>query len=325
MKSSSRFFPARLMSAEVQQGLAEDVYLIKPNNSPDKSVELALTHLSSLKGGIAEISEGPTLVLVHGSYQNRRLWWSESGECLAKTLIDLGVDVWLLEFRGHGLSPVNQCYDYNTLEDYARYDLPAVEQFVSEQSGRAVNWFGYGTGAGALLGSLALGAISVNSGGLVIGAGVPFCRSLWTRIPVVSTLLAAGKAKMDLQVGPEPEPVSYLQGLIKENQWFSRRGESLGLDLWGELAVSGRLIHWFGSDEAMPQLDEGFKELQKQGVLVGMFDSDSMDEELSQSLVFPTLTDPVKVASLSADIANLLVTGGESNRVLSTGEATSAA
>lgn len=325
MKSSSRFFPARLMSAEVQQGLAEDVYLIKPNNSTDKSVELALTHLSPLKGGVAEISEGPPLVLVHGSYQNRRLWWSESGDCLAKTLIDVGVDVWLLEFRGHGLSPINQSYDDNTLEDYARYDLPAVEQFVSEQSGRTVNWFGYGTGAGALLGALALGAVSVHPQGVVIGAGIPFCRSLWSRIPVVSTLLTAGKAKMDLQVGPEPEPVSFLQGLIKENQWFARRGESLGLDLWDELSASRRQIHWFSSAVGLAQLDEGFKVLQEQGVITSVFDNDLMDEELSQSLVYPTLTDLTKVASLAADIANLLATGGESHHVLSTGEATSAA
>lgn len=325
MKSSSRFFPARLMSAEVQQGLAEDVYLIKPNSSPDKSVELALTHLSPLTDGRVRKTQGPALVLVHGSYQNRRLWWAESGDCLAKDLVNKGVDVWLVEFRGHGLSPINQCYDQNTLEDYARYDLPAVERFVSEQSGQSVNWLGYGTGAGALLASVALGAVAADADGVVMGAGVPFLRSKWSRIPGVSTLLAAGKAKMDLQNGPEPEPVSFLQGLVKESQWFARRGESLGLDLWKELSASGRCIHWVGSKDGLNQLDDGFKALQNQGALAAILDAPDMDEGLSQAQVFPTLTDPVKIASLSADIVRLLETGGEPKRVLSTGEASSAA
>jgi len=325
VKSSSRYFPARLMSAEVQQGLAEDVYLIKPNNSPDKSVELSLTHLSLLKEEGVETSLGPTLVLVHGSYQNRRLWWAESGDCLAKALVNHGVDVWLLEFRGHGLSPINQCYDQNTLEDYTRYDLPAVERFVSEQSGQVVNWLGYGTGAGALLASVALKAFYGSSEGMVIGAGVPFFRAKWSRIPGVSSLLAAGKAKMDLQNGPEPEPVSFLQGLVKESQWFACRGESLGLDLWRELSGLDRRIYWLASEEGVQQLDDGFKALQSEGILAGVLDSASMDEELSQSQVLPTLTDSAKIASLAAEITGLLETGGESNRVLSAGEASSAA
>ncbi|WP_439135301.1 alpha/beta hydrolase [Pseudomaricurvus sp.] len=325
MKSSSRYFPARLMSAEVQQGLAEDVYLIKPNNSPDKSVELSLTHLSKLDDGVAEKTQGPALVLVHGSYQNRRLWWAESGDCLAKALVNNGIDVWLLEFRGHGLSPINQCYDQNTLEDYTRYDLPAVERFVAEQSGQTVNWLGYGTGAGALLASVALKSFYGGADGVFIGAGVPFFRAKWSRIPGVSSLLAAGKAKMDLLNGPEPEPVSFLQGLVKESQWFARRGKSLGLDLWTELSGLDRRIHWLASEEGLQQLDDGFKALQSQEILAPMLDSVSMDDELSQSQVLPTLTDSAKVASLAADITGLLETGGESNRVLSTGEASSAA
>lgn len=45
MQSSSKLFPVALVSAELRGDLVEDVYRLKPNNSPDRSVELALTRL----------------------------------------------------------------------------------------------------------------------------------------------------------------------------------------------------------------------------------------------------------------------------------------
>ena len=45
MQSSSDLFPVALMSAEFRGDLSEDVYRLKPSNSPDFSVELALTRL----------------------------------------------------------------------------------------------------------------------------------------------------------------------------------------------------------------------------------------------------------------------------------------
>ena len=46
MQSSSQLFPVQLVSAEVIGSLVEDIYLLKPNNSADRSVELAVTRLS---------------------------------------------------------------------------------------------------------------------------------------------------------------------------------------------------------------------------------------------------------------------------------------
>ena len=45
MQSSSKLFPVALVSAELRGDLTEDVYLLKPGNSPDGSVALALTRL----------------------------------------------------------------------------------------------------------------------------------------------------------------------------------------------------------------------------------------------------------------------------------------
>ncbi|HBO5816006.1 TPA: alpha/beta hydrolase, partial [Pseudomonas aeruginosa] len=45
MQSSSRLFPVALVSAELRADLTEDIYRLKPGNSPDASVELVVTRL----------------------------------------------------------------------------------------------------------------------------------------------------------------------------------------------------------------------------------------------------------------------------------------
>src|SRR5690606_19839690 len=76
MQSSSELFPVALVSAELRGDLSEDVYLLKPNNSPDCSVELALTRVGQAG---AEGVRGVPVVLLHGSFSNRRFWYSPKG------------------------------------------------------------------------------------------------------------------------------------------------------------------------------------------------------------------------------------------------------
>ena len=45
MQSSSNLFPVALISAERRGDLSEDVYRLTPGNSPDGTVELAVTRL----------------------------------------------------------------------------------------------------------------------------------------------------------------------------------------------------------------------------------------------------------------------------------------
>jgi len=87
MQSSSELFPVALISAELRGDLSEDVYLLKPNNSPDSSVELALTRLG-LAG--AEDVRGVPVVLLHGSFSNRRFWYSPKGIGLGAYLARAG-------------------------------------------------------------------------------------------------------------------------------------------------------------------------------------------------------------------------------------------
>ncbi|MEX5623669.1 alpha/beta fold hydrolase, partial [Pseudomonas syringae] len=101
MQSSSTLFPVALLSAERRGDLSEDVYRIKAGNSPDPSVELALTRLGLADQGQAV---GVPVILLHGSFSNRRFWYSPKGVGLGAYLARAGFDVWIPEMRGHGLS-----------------------------------------------------------------------------------------------------------------------------------------------------------------------------------------------------------------------------
>ncbi len=69
MQSSSRLFPVALVSAELRADLTEDIYRLKPGNSPDASVELVVTRLGQQAAGERR---GPPVILLHGSFSNRR-------------------------------------------------------------------------------------------------------------------------------------------------------------------------------------------------------------------------------------------------------------
>ncbi len=60
MQSSSRLFPVALVSAELRADLTEDIYRLKPGNSPDASVELVVTRLGQQAAGERR---GPPVIL----------------------------------------------------------------------------------------------------------------------------------------------------------------------------------------------------------------------------------------------------------------------
>jgi alpha-beta hydrolase superfamily lysophospholipase len=142
----------QLLSADIHSnGLVEDVYLITPNNSGDGSVQLAVTHLSTQNR-----KPGTPVVLVHGQFTNRSVWFDHGGSGFAEYLTGLGYDVWMPEMRGHGLSPENQRFQYNSMMDYINYDLPALQQYLATRVEHPAIWFGYGLSGIALSAALAL-------------------------------------------------------------------------------------------------------------------------------------------------------------------------
>ncbi len=236
MKSCSHLFPVRLMAAETRADLTEDVYLIKANNSPDRSVEIALTHVTSR--AVAPQPELPPLVFLHSNHQNRHIWLTPDGKGLAAELARRGADIWLVESRGHGASPVNRDYASNTWGDCARYDLPPVVAFVREQGGRPPLLLGYQQGGQALLASAALVPSLAEGIAGIVCLGSPFSIAGTARLPGLANLkgwLSKSLVKK-AALGPEFEPLSVYRAIWKEQSKFSWLGKTLGIDVWRSLA-----------------------------------------------------------------------------------------
>lgn len=238
MQSSSELFPVALISAELRGDLSEDVYRLKPGNSPDFSVELALTRL----GHTDQEHRGEPVILVHGSFSNRRFWYSPRSIGLGPYLARAGFDVWIAEMRGHGLSPRNQAYKHNTVADYARYDLPAVAAFVREQTGRVPHWVGHSLGGTTLAAALGGGYLNGEDAASAALFGAQISRIYWPlKVPPVewgSRLLLKGFHHISgarFKRGPEDEPIGLALESLRWHRLFGRFGDS-ERDWWAGMA-----------------------------------------------------------------------------------------
>lgn len=224
MQSSSHLFPVALLSAERRGDLSEDVYRIKAANSPDPSVELAVTRL-----GLADQprARGVPVILLHGSFSNRRFWFSPKGIGLGATLARAGFDVWIPEMRGHGLSPRNLAYRHNRVADYARYDLPVLGAFVHEISGQKAHWLGHSLGGITLAAALGGSYLPDDHVASVALFGSQVSRTWWPlKIPPVEwsgRFLLKRFAHISgsrLKRGPEDEPIGLALEVLRWNGLF---------------------------------------------------------------------------------------------------------
>lgn len=239
MHSSSELFPVALIGAELRGDLSEDVYLLKPNNSPDSSVELALTRLGR---SAAEGERGVPVVLLHGSFSNRRFWYSPKGVGLGAYLARAGFDVWIAEMRGHGLSPRNEAYRHNCVAQYVRYDLPAIAAFIIEQSGQAAHWIGHSLGGITLAAALGGGYLDERQVRSAALFGSQISRIHWPlKLPPVEwggRLLLKGLPYISgrrMQQGPEDEPIGVALESLRWHGLFGRFGDR-EQDWWAGLA-----------------------------------------------------------------------------------------
>ena len=228
MQSSSDLFPVALISAERRGDLIEDVYRLKPANSPDPTVELAVTRLGQVASSDVR---GVPVILLHGSFSNRRFWYSPKGIGLGAYLARAGFDVWIAEMRGHGLSARNSTYRHNCVADYARYDLPAIGAFVHEQSGQAPHWIGHSLGGTTL--AAALSGQYLESAHMASAAlfGSQVTRGWWPlKVPLLT-----GPARLlfkrlghisgpRYKRGPEDEPMGIILETMRWHALFGRFG-----------------------------------------------------------------------------------------------------
>lgn len=239
MQSSSDLFPVALISAELRGDITEDVYRLKPGNSPDSSVELVLTRLG-LVGH--EEQRGVPVVLLHGSFSNRRFWYSPKCLGLGPHLARAGFDVWIAEMRGHGLSPRNQDYRRNRVADYARYDLPAIAAFVREQAGQVPHWIGHSLGGITLAAALGGHYLGEEEAASVALFGSQISRVYWPlKVPPVEwggRFLLKRLAVLSgpgLKRGPEDEPIGIGLESLRWHGLFGRFGDA-ERDWWKGLA-----------------------------------------------------------------------------------------
>jgi pimeloyl-ACP methyl ester carboxylesterase len=240
MKSSSELFPVSLMRAEVvADEFIEDTYLLKPNRTSDKTVQFALTRLGYYKSNTER--KGQPVILVHGSFTNRGVWFSSKGKGFARDLLENNLDPWMLELRGHGDSPENDQYKLNNVEAYAEFDLPAAQAFVTEQTKQKPIWLGHSLGGVTIATSIAGGHLAVedNLGLILMGSQVsrfpvllriPFVR-LITRI-----ILAIKKPIIKSSLGPEHEPLGLAKEFVKQAGWFCSWKSRSGVKYWQKLA-----------------------------------------------------------------------------------------
>lgn len=239
MQSSSELFPVALISAEFRGDLSEDVYRLKPGNSPDFSVELALTRLG--RAG-QEAARGVPVILLPGSFSNRRFWYSPKGIGLGPYLARAGFDVWIAEMRGHGLSPRNQAYTHNRVSDYVRYDLPAIADFVHEQNPQPAHWLGHSLGGITLAGALGGQYLDQARMASVALFGSQISRTYWPlKVPPVEwggrlllkrfSVLSGSRLKR----GPEDEPIGLALESLRWHGLFGRFGDA-ERDWWAGLA-----------------------------------------------------------------------------------------
>ena len=245
MKSSSEFFPVSLLKADVIGDLTDDVYLIKHGKDDDPSVQVALSHI----GIYGQSSKGrQPIVLVHGSFTNRGFWLSSQGIGLARYLVESGFDVWLMEMRGHGLSPRNQAYKDNSLEHYALSDVPAINKFVIEKTGLKPVWMGHSMGGVLISTAIAAGTLPEIEVAAIALLGTQIVRRRWyLQVPFVTSLgklWFTFKPEMDgrkLKIGPENEPSGiakeYLRWLGLLGRWRLKHNKTPLLAKWQGVTI----------------------------------------------------------------------------------------
>lgn len=177
----------------------------------------------------------PVVVLLHGSYTNRRFWISRSGKGLAPYLYEAGYDVWIPETRGHGHSSDSPRYRDWTIRDLISQDLPAFARFIQHHNSAKQHWVGHSYGGVYLLAALSMGWLSEEdlASAAVFGSqvheGQTYLRFTPLNWLLRTTISALGRLPASLlKMGGEDEPPGIINEALfwkQSGQWQSLQGE----------------------------------------------------------------------------------------------------
>ncbi|MFC1849735.1 alpha/beta hydrolase [candidate division CSSED10-310 bacterium] len=98
------------------------------------------------------------VILQHGVVQNSNCWdLPVAGHSFAIYLADLGYDVWVPSYRGHGqdgfVSEGEPGNDW-TIDKFVVYDIPAIVDYVIDYTGKKPLWVGHSMGGMTVYGYL---------------------------------------------------------------------------------------------------------------------------------------------------------------------------
>lgn len=202
------------------------------------NAEIALSHIEPKNN----MEKPLPVILLHGTYSMRNFWISPKGIGLGSYLADNGFDVWIPELRGHGLSPKGKAFSSITAEQQIRFDIPAIQNFVYQQTRTPVTWICHSFGGVYLLASLSVNWLDqepirgILTFGSQISRGEGFLKIpplAWLCIGILK-LLGNFPAPF-FGMGPEVEAAD---AMIEVIQWKKFRGKwanAEGISYWDGL------------------------------------------------------------------------------------------
>ena len=159
---------------------------------------------------------GVPVVLVPGMFDNRRLYLWPGGGGLAEMLAAAGFDPWIVERRATGGVAVPDGVRAGW-DEAMRVDLPAVQELVAAETGRAAFWLGHSFGGVALARAVAETMQRSQVAGLVLvnaAVDIPLLANPLVTATVRARIWRGVFPARLLRLGPEDEPVAAFEDAI---------------------------------------------------------------------------------------------------------------
>ncbi len=181
-------------------------------------------------------------ILVHGTYTNRHFWISPKGIGMGAYLAEQGVDVWIPELRGHGLSPKEENFSAITAQDQIYYDLPAIQDYVFRQTRTPAFWIGHSFGGLFIIAALSAKRLSQDrlKGMVTLGSQISL-GDRYLKIPPIAWALA-GLLRVighlpspTFGLGPEIEPAGVIIETIRWKKLYGQWTDINGFSYWDGL------------------------------------------------------------------------------------------
>ncbi|WP_232022041.1 SRPBCC family protein [Mycobacterium basiliense] len=159
---------------------------------------------------------GVPVVLIPGTFDNRRLYLWPGGGGLAEMLAAAGFDAWIVERRGTGGVALSAQTRAGWAE-MVRVDLPAAQRLINAETGRSAFWIGHSFGGAALARAAAETLQASQVEGLVLvnaALDIPLLANRMVVAAVTARLWGGVFPARRFRLGPEDEPVAALEDAV---------------------------------------------------------------------------------------------------------------